>query len=129
MGMCCLTLRSRMVVFARVRSLSLFLSDLGFHYVFGNARSLDRQVLLTSRSRDCKSESSQIVRLVNELLAYFSHYMRMVPGDILATGTRPGMRTGKNRYMAVGNILECGITNLGAQRQEIICERVSERLA
>jgi 2,4-didehydro-3-deoxy-L-rhamnonate hydrolase len=57
---------------------------------------------------------------VHELLAYFSRYMRMVPGDILATGTPPGVGMGKNRYLAVGDILESGITNLGAQRHEII---------
>jgi hypothetical protein len=57
---------------------------------------------------------------VYEMLSYFSRHMRMVPGDILATGTPPGVGTGKNRFMAVGDILECGITNLDAQRHEIV---------
>jgi 2,4-didehydro-3-deoxy-L-rhamnonate hydrolase len=57
---------------------------------------------------------------VYEMLAYFSRHMRMVPGDILATGTPPGVGMGKNRFMAIGDILECGITNLGAQRHEIV---------
>ncbi len=57
---------------------------------------------------------------VYELLAYFSRYMRMVPGDVLATGTPPGVGMGKNRFLANGDILECGITHLGAQRHEII---------
>jgi 2,4-didehydro-3-deoxy-L-rhamnonate hydrolase len=56
---------------------------------------------------------------VYEMLAYFSRHMRMVPGDILATGTPPGVGMGKNRFLAVGDILECGITDLGAQRHEI----------
>jgi 2,4-didehydro-3-deoxy-L-rhamnonate hydrolase len=47
-------------------------------------------------------------------------HMRMVPGDILATGTPPGVGMGKNRFLAVGDILECGISHLGAQRHEII---------
>jgi len=46
--------------------------------------------------------------------------MRIVPGDILATGTPPGVGMGKNRFLAVGDILECGISHLGAQRHEII---------
>ena len=50
---------------------------------------------------------------VYAMLAYFSRHMRLVPGDILATGTPPGVGMGKNRYMAVGDILECGIANLG----------------
>jgi 2,4-didehydro-3-deoxy-L-rhamnonate hydrolase len=46
--------------------------------------------------------------------------MRLLPGDILATGTPVGVGMGKNRYMAVGDILECGITDLGTQRHEIV---------
>jgi 2,4-diketo-3-deoxy-L-fuconate hydrolase len=67
-----------------------------------------------------QGNTSDMLFPVHELLAYFSRYMRMVPGDILATGTPPGVGMGKNRYMAVGDILECGITNLGAQRHEIV---------
>lgn len=67
-----------------------------------------------------QGNTSDMLFHVYEILAYFSRYMRMVPGDILATGTPPGVGMGKNRYMAVGDILECGITNLGAQRHEIV---------
>ena len=67
-----------------------------------------------------QGNTSDMLFHVHELLAYFSRYMRMGPGDILATGTPPGVGMGKNRYMAVGDILECGITNLGAQRHEIV---------
>jgi 2,4-didehydro-3-deoxy-L-rhamnonate hydrolase len=67
-----------------------------------------------------QGNTSDMLFPVYELLAYFSRHMRMVPGDILATGTPPGVGMGKNRFMAVGNILECGITNLGAQRHEIV---------
>jgi 2,4-didehydro-3-deoxy-L-rhamnonate hydrolase len=67
-----------------------------------------------------QGNTSDMLFPVYEMLAYFSRRMRMVPGDILATGTPPGVGVGKNRYMAVGDILECGITNLGAQRHEIV---------
>jgi 2,4-didehydro-3-deoxy-L-rhamnonate hydrolase len=67
-----------------------------------------------------QGNTSDMLFSVYELLAYFSRYMRMVPGDILATGTPPGVGMGKNRFMAVGDILECGITDLGAQRHEIV---------
>jgi 2,4-didehydro-3-deoxy-L-rhamnonate hydrolase len=67
-----------------------------------------------------QGNTSDMLFSVHELLAYFSRYMRMVPGDILATGTPPGVGMGKNRYMAVGDILECGIASLGAQRHQII---------
>jgi len=67
-----------------------------------------------------QGNTSDMLFPVNELLAYFSRHMKMVPGDILLTGTPSGVGMGKNRYLARGDILECGITNLGAQRHEIV---------
>ncbi|MFX9235360.1 fumarylacetoacetate hydrolase family protein, partial [Acinetobacter baumannii] len=56
---------------------------------------------------------------------YFSSHMTLLPGDILATGTPPGVGFGKNRVMKVRDVLECGIANLGSQRHEItsLCGR------
>lgn len=45
--------------------------------------------------------------------------MALLPGDILATGTPPSVGFGKNRFMAIGDVLECGGTDLGVQRHEI----------
>ena len=67
-----------------------------------------------------QGNTSDMLFPVYEMLAYFSRHIRMVPGDILATGTPSGVGLAKNRFMAVGDILECGITNLGAQRHEIV---------
>jgi 2,4-didehydro-3-deoxy-L-rhamnonate hydrolase len=53
------------------------------------------------------------------LVAYFTIHMIPLPGDLLARGTPLGVGFGKNRFMAVGAVLECGIANLGAQRHEI----------
>jgi len=46
--------------------------------------------------------------------------MRTLPGDILATGTPPSMGMGESRFLAIGDILQCGITHLGSQRHEIV---------
>jgi 2,4-didehydro-3-deoxy-L-rhamnonate hydrolase len=67
-----------------------------------------------------QGNTSDMLFHVYEMLAYFSRHMRMVPADILAIGTPPGVGMGRNRYMAVRDISECGITNLGGQRQEIV---------
>jgi 2,4-didehydro-3-deoxy-L-rhamnonate hydrolase len=72
-----------------------------------------------------QGNTSDMLFSVHQMLAYFSHHMRMVPGDVLATGTPPGVGMGKNRYLALGDILECGITNLGAQRHEIVASGVA----
>ncbi|MBO4224751.1 fumarylacetoacetate hydrolase family protein [Bradyrhizobium neotropicale] len=66
-----------------------------------------------------RGNTSDMLFGVHEMLAYFSSHMTLLPGDILATGTPPGVGFGKNHFMAVGDVLECGITNLGAQRHEI----------
>ena len=66
-----------------------------------------------------QGNTNDMIFPVYEMLAYFSRYMKLVPGDILATGTPPGVGMGKNRFLAIGDILECGIAHLGAQRHEI----------
>jgi 2-keto-4-pentenoate hydratase/2-oxohepta-3-ene-1,7-dioic acid hydratase in catechol pathway len=66
-----------------------------------------------------QGNTSDMLFSINEMLAYFSTHMTLMPGDLLATGTPPGVGFGKNRFMQVGDVLECGITHLGAQRHEI----------
>lgn len=66
-----------------------------------------------------QGNTSDMLFSIAEMLAYFSRYMRLLPGDLIATGTPPGVGFGKNRYLAVGDVLECGIAHLGAQRHEI----------
>jgi 2,4-didehydro-3-deoxy-L-rhamnonate hydrolase len=66
-----------------------------------------------------RGNTSDMLFGISEMLAYFSTHMALLPGDIIATGTPPGVGFGKNRFMAVGDVLECGITDLGAQRHEI----------
>ncbi len=66
-----------------------------------------------------QGNTSDMLFSVTEMVAYFSTHMALLPGDLLATGTPPGVGFGKNRYMAVGDVLECGIADLGSQRHEI----------
>jgi 2,4-diketo-3-deoxy-L-fuconate hydrolase len=66
-----------------------------------------------------RGNTSDMLFGVYEMLAYFSSHMALLPGDLLATGTPPGVGFGKNRFMAVGDVLECGITDLGVQWHEI----------
>lgn len=67
-----------------------------------------------------QGNTSDMLFDVYEMVAYFSRHMLLLPGDLIATGTPPGVGFGKNRYMAVGDVLECGIANLGVQRHEIV---------
>lgn len=67
-----------------------------------------------------QGNTSDMLFSINEMLTYFSTHVALLPGDLLATGTPPGVGFGKNRFMAVGDVLECGISELGAQRHEIL---------
>lgn len=56
------------------------------------------------------------------LVWYLSQFMVLEPGDLINTGTPPGVGLGKKppTYLAVGDVMELGIDGLGIQRQRLI---------
>lgn len=60
------------------------------------------------------------------LLHYISRFMTLLPGDIVSTGTPPGVGMGRQPpvYLKPGDVLELGVEGLGTQRQEIIPYRI-----
>ncbi|MCR5881106.1 fumarylacetoacetate hydrolase family protein [Phenylobacterium sp. J367] len=59
---------------------------------------------------------------VAELVAYLSRFMTLVPGDIITTGTPPGVGMGMKppRFLKAGDVMTLGIDKLGAQRQTVV---------
>ncbi len=59
---------------------------------------------------------------IKELVSYVSHYMTLYPGDIIATGTPPGVGMGMKppRYLKKGDEMKLGIDGLGEQIQKVI---------
>ena len=55
------------------------------------------------------------------LVSYLSQFMSLHPGDIISTGTPPGVGMGMKppRYLKPGDIVELGIEKLGNQRQAV----------
>ncbi|KJC59572.1 2-hydroxyhepta-2,4-diene-1,7-dioate isomerase [Bradyrhizobium sp. LTSPM299] len=56
-----------------------------------------------------------------EIVSYVSHFMTLMPGDIIATGTPPGVGMGKKPtalFLNPGDVMTLGIEGLGAQRQQ-----------
>lgn len=53
------------------------------------------------------------------LVSYLSQFMSLLPGDIISTGTPPGVGLGMKppRFLKPGEIVELGIEGLGQQRQ------------
>lgn len=66
--------------------------------------------------------TSTMVYGVAHLVAYLSQFMTLHPGDIISTGTPPGVGLGFNppRYLKAGDKVELGIEGLGQQRQDVV---------
>ena len=56
------------------------------------------------------------------LVSYLSKFMSLQPGDIISTGTPPGVGHGKKPpvYLREGNVVRLGVEGLGEQRQKVI---------
>ena len=61
---------------------------------------------------------------VAHLVSYVSRFMTLHPGDVITTGTPPGVGMGMKppRYLVAGDVVELGIDGLGQQRQEVIAD-------
>ena len=59
---------------------------------------------------------------VKFLVSYLSRFMSLRPGDIISTGTPPGVGLGQNPqvYLKEGDVIELSIEGLGTQRQTCV---------
>jgi 2-keto-4-pentenoate hydratase/2-oxohepta-3-ene-1,7-dioic acid hydratase in catechol pathway len=55
------------------------------------------------------------------LVHYISQFMALEPGDVITTGTPPGVGMGMKppRYLKAGDRMEVSIAGLGTQRQQV----------
>ncbi len=63
-----------------------------------------------------------MVFTVKQLVSYVSHFMTLYPGDVIATGTPPGVGMGMKppRYLKKGDVMKLGIDGLGEQVQTVV---------
>jgi len=66
--------------------------------------------------------TSTMVFKVPHLIAYCSRFMSLQPGDIISTGTPPGVGLGFNPpiYLKGGEEMKLGIDKLGVQCQKVV---------
>lgn len=59
---------------------------------------------------------------VATVIAHLSQFMSLQPGDVISTGTPPGVGMGQTpqTYLKTGDVMELGIEGLGVQRQIVI---------
>jgi 2-keto-4-pentenoate hydratase/2-oxohepta-3-ene-1,7-dioic acid hydratase in catechol pathway len=69
-----------------------------------------------------QSTTRNMIFGVDALVSYVSRFMSLHPGDVIATGTPPGVGLGMNppQYLAPGDVVELGIGGLGHQRQTVV---------
>ncbi|MPR32833.1 fumarylacetoacetate hydrolase family protein [Salmonirosea aquatica] len=68
------------------------------------------------------SSTADMIFYIPKLISYLSHFMTLLPGDIISTGTPEGVGLGMKppMYLKPGDVVELGIEGLGTQRQEAI---------
>jgi 2,4-didehydro-3-deoxy-L-rhamnonate hydrolase len=58
------------------------------------------------------------------LVSYISQFMTLYPGDVISTGTPPGVGMGQKPpvYLKAGDVMRLGIEKLGEQRQAVVAD-------
>ncbi|WP_296942188.1 fumarylacetoacetate hydrolase family protein [uncultured Massilia sp.] len=66
--------------------------------------------------------TSTMIFTVAQIVSYVSRFMTLEPGDIITTGTPPGVGLGRSpqRFLKKGDKLRLGIAGLGEQQQEVV---------
>ncbi len=68
------------------------------------------------------SNTADMIFSVAEIVSYMSRFMRLMPGDVIATGTPEGVILGMEGqpWLQPGDTIELGIDGLGEQRQTVV---------
>lgn len=71
------------------------------------------------------SSTSNLIFGIETIVSYVSQHMSLQPGDLIATGTPPGVGMGLKppRFLKPGNVVRLGIEGLGEQEQKVVAAR------
>ena len=71
------------------------------------------------------SNTSNLHYKIPFLLSYVSQFMTLLPGDIISTGTPPGVGLGMDPpvYLKAGDFVELGIDQLGSSAQKVVASK------
>jgi ureidoglycolate lyase len=73
-----------------------------------------------NRHRVQDASTANMIFPVRELVSYVSHFMVLQPGDVILTGTPPGVGMSFGRYLKAGDDIDLGASGLGSQRQRVL---------
>jgi 2-keto-4-pentenoate hydratase/2-oxohepta-3-ene-1,7-dioic acid hydratase in catechol pathway len=87
----------------------------------GDPQTLDLWLDLNGEKAQ-RGNTRTMVFGVAQLVSYVSHYMTLAPGDVITTGTPPGVGMGMKppRWLHPGDVMTLGIDRLGQQRQRVV---------
>ncbi len=71
----------------------------------------------------CQTGStSTMIFSIAKCVSYVSQFMTLLPGDVITTGTPPGVGVGMKppKFLNAGDVMTLGIEGLGEQRQEVV---------
>ena len=87
----------------------------------GDPHALDMWLDVNGERRQTGNTSTLIFN-VPHIISYLSQFMTLMPGDVISTGTPPGVAMGMKppKYLEVGDVMTLGITGLGEQKQTIV---------
>ncbi|MFP5508731.1 MAG: fumarylacetoacetate hydrolase family protein [Alphaproteobacteria bacterium] len=86
----------------------------------GDPQTLDLTLDLNGQ-RVQTGNTATMIFTVAQIIAHLSEMMTLHPGDVIATGTPPGVGMGMKpqRFLRAGDVMELSIAGLGQQRQEV----------
>ncbi|TCP97404.1 2-keto-4-pentenoate hydratase/2-oxohepta-3-ene-1,7-dioic acid hydratase in catechol pathway [Sphingomonas sp. PP-F2F-A104-K0414] len=88
----------------------------------GDPQNLDMRLDLNGERMQTGNTRTMIFN-VAELIAYVSRYVTLLPGDLMITGTPPGVGEGKKPdkiFLKPGDVMEVSIDRLGTQQQHVL---------
>jgi 2-keto-4-pentenoate hydratase/2-oxohepta-3-ene-1,7-dioic acid hydratase in catechol pathway len=91
-------------------------------------QKLDMTLAVNGQRRQSGNTATMIFS-VARIVAYCSRYMTLVPGDVITTGTPPGVGMGMKppQWLKPGDELHLTIEGLGEQRQKVVTETAGRR--
>jgi 2-keto-4-pentenoate hydratase/2-oxohepta-3-ene-1,7-dioic acid hydratase in catechol pathway len=87
-----------------------------------NPQKLDMWLTVNGESRQNGSTRTMIFGAAH-IVWYCSQFMVLQPGDVIITGTPPGVAMGMKpepKFLKAGDIVKLGIAGLGEQRQKVV---------
>ena len=87
----------------------------------GDPQSLEVWTTVNGEARQ-RGHTKDMIFSVRALVAYVSQFMSLRAGDLISTGTPAGVAHGMKppRYLQPADVVEMGITRLGAQKNRIV---------